>query len=923
MLKYNEREHVAKQIAKAKETKFTKKDAKLLPKLSLFFFDRPRTTAVLCILLFAFGLLSYTTLLKREGFPTIDIPVASISGAYFVNDPQKVDQQVAKPISDTVLKVDGVKSVRSQSFANFYSIFVQFNEGVDATTTTKVIQDNVSSQVSLPTQATVTYSVPKFGATGGSLIPIDVAVSFYGLNQQTTADITTKAEQFAAELKAKNLSLVKNVQVVSPFEEAVNPLTGATAEVQKTFDRFGIRADNTNSFYNSVIIAVEKTNGADLLKFDEQVRDAIADMNKEQAFAGYSSDISASFAPNIEENISELQRELLIALIAVLIIGSIVIAIRASIITVISMVLVILSVIGLLYLLGYTLNVITLFALILSLALIVDDTIIMVEAIDAQRKRQREPRKAVEEATRKISRAMISATSTAALSFLPLVFVTGILGSFIRALPVTIISALVVSLFVALIFIPFFARFLLLRKNTMGEEGVKELAAGIEHRIAVFIAKPMLWAKGSTKRLFSVGSIAVLISFAFIALGGYFATKVAFNIFPPSKDSNDIQVALSYKPGTSLPQAEAIADQSDKIVGETLGKNFKQASYYGTANERNADLQISLLSYNERKERAPELVAQLQKNLDSAINGASVRVSQVDVGPPATAFTVAIVSEDRDKALVLANDIAAYFKTLELTRPSGEKAKVTNVKVADPAQIARVDGKQRVTVSVEFDGTDTSALFVLAQSAIEKQYTAEKIESFGLPASALEFDLGQESENQDSFAVLGLAFPVLLLVIYVLLAIQFRSLLQPIIIFFAIPFSFFGISLSLYLTDNPFSFFAMLGFFALIGLSIKNTILLTDYANQAKRSGKGSIDAMVEALGERFRPLIATSITAVVALIPLSIISPFWQGLAVLIIFGLLSSTFLVITVFPYYYLGAEFLRGRTRHLTRRIFRRA
>lgn len=506
---------------------------------------------------------------------------------------------------------------------------------------------------------------------------------------------------------------------------------------------------------------------------------------------------------------------------------------------------------------------------------------------------------------------MISATSTAALSFLPLVFVTGILGSFIRALPVTIIAALLVSLFVALIFIPFFARFLLLRKSTMGEEGVKEVAAGIEHKIAEFIAKPMLWAKGSTKKLASVGTVAVLIGFIFIGLGGYFATKVAFNIFPPSKDSNDIQVALSFAPGTSLPQAEAIADKSDSIVGETLGANFKQASYFGAADERSANLQVNLISYNDRKERSPEIITQLQENLDSSLSGASAKVGQIDVGPPAQPFTVAIVTDDREKAFVLANDIAIYMQDLELTRTSGKTATVTNVIVANPSQVTRVDGKQRVTVSAEFDGTDTSALFVLAQNALEKQYTAEKLESFGLGADALQFDLGQESENQDSFAVLGIAFPVLLLVIYLVLAIQFRSLLQPILIFFAIPFSFFGISLSLYLTDNPFSFFAMLGFFALIGLSIKNTILLTDYANQAKRAGKGSVDAIVEALGERFRPLIATSLTAVVALIPLSIISPFWQGLAVLIIFGLLSSTFLVITVFPYYYLGAEFVRSK------------
>ena len=886
-------------------------EARLLPKFSLFFFDRPRLTALLFIVIFAFGILSYTTLLKREGFPSISIPVSSVSGAYFVNDPQKVDRDVVKPISDIALTVDGVKTVQAQSFANFFNVFVQFEEGVDAKAATQQIESKVKNDADLPAQAAVTYSVPYFGATGGALIPIDLAISFYGLENQSTADITTKAEEFTSALKAKNLSLVKNVQVVSPFEEAVNPLTGTTAEVQKTFDRFGLRADSANSFYNSVIIAVEKTDGADLIKFDEQVREAIHQINEESSFTGFSSDISASFAPNIEENISELQRELIIALVAVLIVGSIVIAIRASIITVISMILVILTVIGILYLLGYTLNVITLFALILSLALIVDDTIIMVEAIDAQRKKQRDPRKAVDEATRKISRAMISATSTAALSFLPLVFVTGILGSFIRALPVTIIAALLVSLFVALIFIPFFARFLLLRKSTMGEEGVKEVAAGIEHKIAEFIAKPMLWAKGSTKKLASVGTVAVLIGFIFIGLGGYFATKVAFNIFPPSKDSNDIQVALSFAPGTSLPQAEAIADKSDSIVGETLGANFKQASYFGAADERSANLQVNLISYNDRKERSPEIITQLQENLDSSLSGASAKVGQIDVGPPAQPFTVAIVTDDREKAFVLANDIAIYMQDLELTRTSGKTATVTNVIVANPSQVTRVDGKQRVTVSAEFDGTDTSALFVLAQNALEKQYTAEKLESFGLGADALQFDLGQESENQDSFAVLGIAFPVLLLVIYLVLAIQFRSLLQPILIFFAIPFSFFGISLSLYLTDNPFSFFAMLGFFALIGLSIKNTILLTDYANQAKRAGKGSVDAIVEALGERFRPLIATSLTAVVALIPLSIISPFWQGLAVLIIFGLLSSTFLVITVFPYYYLGAEFVRSK------------
>jgi multidrug efflux pump subunit AcrB len=212
-------------------------------------------------------------------------------------------------------------------------------------------------------------------------------------------------------------------------------------------------------------------------------------------------------------------------------------------------------------------------------------------------------------------------------------------------------------------------------------------------------------------------------------------------------------------------------------------------------------------------------------------------------------------------------------------------------------------------VTASFDDDDTTTLVTLAQDAVEKEFTAEKLASYGLPKDVLSYDIGQEEENQESFQTLALAFPLLLLAIYVLLAFQFRSMAQPLLIFMAIPFSLFGITLGLYITDNAFSFFAMLGFFALIGLSLKNTILLTDYANQLRREGVPAVDAAVGALAERFRPLIATSLTAVVSLIPLALASPFWEGLAVVLIFGLLSNTLLVITVFPYYYLGAEFVR--------------
>ncbi len=898
----------AKKQSSAEKVKFTKKDAKLLPKFTMFFFNRPRLTAILWLAVMLFGIASYTTLLKREGFPSINFPIASVNGAYIVNDPAKVDSQIVKPISEVAKNQDGVKSVQGQSFANFYTIFVQYNEDVNATEATKSLEQAVKQQVQLPPQASVNFAVPQFGATGGAIKKVDIALSFYNENgQPDTKVLAAQAEDYANALRAKNLSLVKEVRVDNPFENAFNPATGQAQEVQKTFDRWGIREETNNNFYNSVIISVVGTDGFDVIKLDDQVRGAVNEINKEFP-DGYKADISASFAPDIKGNISELQKVLLEGLIAVLIIGSLVIAIRASLITVVSMITVLGATLAFLFLLGYSLNVITLFAIILSLSLIVDDTIIMVEAIDAQRKRQKDAKKAVEEATKKVSRAMIAATSTAALSFAPLVFVGGILGSFIRTIPITIIAALVISLIVALVFIPLFAKFVLLGKKQMGEENVKEVGAGIEASIARFISRPMLWAKGSTKKLLLVGFTALFIGLGFIVASGFIGRNVIFNIFPPSKDANDLQVNLTFAPGTNIQSAQVVADNANKIIGSTLGENFSTATYYGQADDQAAPLNVKLISYDERKETSKELMAQLKESFNN-FQGAEVSIRQVDAGPPPSPFTVRIESDNRENSFKLANDIAAFLQNKELTRPSGEVAKVTEVSVSNPGAFARQDGVLNVTVTANFDGDDTTTLVTLAKDAVENEFTAAKIESYGLDKSAVIYDFGQEDDNQNSFKTLAIAFPLLLFVIYLLLALQFKSLLQPLLIFMAIPFSLFGITLGLYLTENPFSFFAMLGFFALIGLSIKNTILLTDFANQARRAGMGPVDAAHEALAERFRPLIATSLTAVVSLIPLAITSPFWEGLAIVLIGGLLSSTFLVVTIFPYYYLGAEFLK--------------
>lgn len=886
---------------------------KFLPKLTSFFFQRPRMTFSIWLVLLVFGALCYTTLLRREGFPSIAIPVAIVNGTTADTNPQQLDAQVTQPIAKAALKQSQTSTVQTKTAGNFFSVVVQYKDGTDAKAATTELKRAIAQIETIPETTALNYSVPYFGATGPDTQQIDVAISFYDINgHASTEQLLAKAQQAVKILNNQHVAGAKSFAVKDPFKKVQLP-NGKSISLQQSFDRVGFRQANGYTDAKSVLITVAKANEADVIKLDNAVQQALdASITGSSTFAGYGARISASFAPSIKDNISELQRVLLEGLVIVLIVASLIIAFRASIITVLSMFTVIALTVGFLYVIGYTLNVITLFALILGLSLIVDDTTIMVEAIDAGRRNLKDRTAIVERATRKVSRAMVAATTTAALSFAPFLFVGGVLGSFIRAIPITIIASLIISLLVALIFIPFFSRFTLLTKAQLKTSKHNELAARLESAVARTIARPMLWAQHSRKRLTSLGLTAVTIGLAFLVAGGFLATKVVFNIFPAAKDTNQMVVTLNYPSGTTVEQAQQIAAEADKLTSQVLQGNLLQSSYYGQGNAQTATANLDIISYAKRNVTAAQLTTKLQSAFDTRFSAAQATVNQVDLGPPSAPFTVQINAKDRPAALKAANDVAAYMRGVTLTRISGKKAHFTNIVPPNPQVFTGKGGTVTVDVTASFDGSDTTTLVNLAQTDLKQKFDSSKLKSYGLKAGDLSFDIGQESQNQDSFKSLAFAFPILLVIMYLVLCLEFRSLLQPLLIFMAIPFSIFGVMFGLFVTNNPISFFSMLGFFALIGLSIKNTILLTDFANQSRRAGANPVDAAVAALEERFRPLFATSLIAVLSLVPLAVTSPFWQGLAVVLIFGLISSTLLVVTVFPYYYLGAEFLRTHT-----------
>src|SRR5580765_1838047 len=253
---------------------------RLLAKISLAFFNRPLLTAFLWLVLIVFGALSYTTLLKREGFPSISIPLAVVQGTYFAGDAGTVDSQVAKPITDLALKQAGVSTVQTQSSANFYVITIQYKSSVDAHQATAQLEQQVHRKLHLPTAATAKFSVPYFGVTGGDSKKIDALISLYNPRASAdTAQLLGPTKAAVAYLNAHKPPLVKEVFLRDPYQTATSPLTGQTATLQQSFDRYSNRSDNVSA--PALSIGVVGVDNVDVIKLDQQLHSTLAGLSRQ------------------------------------------------------------------------------------------------------------------------------------------------------------------------------------------------------------------------------------------------------------------------------------------------------------------------------------------------------------------------------------------------------------------------------------------------------------------------------------------------------------------------------------------------------------------------------------------------------------------------------------------------------------------
>jgi multidrug efflux pump subunit AcrB len=883
----------------------------ILQKFGRFFYDQKVFTVLLWTSLVVFGAVSYTSLMKREGFPSVNVALGVVQINSFSESAKQADELFAQPLVELLNQNPDVKSVSATSTQSGSTLVVTF-EG------TEDVQPGLDD----------------LQAKSGSVLPENTAVQSTKLNAgklteegedllisvHTEGASAKELDAFATELAqeiSKSGGSVESARIVNLVQIASNASSGQETESQITFNRFF--SENTNQILPSAIVAVKGVEGVDQLELYDQI-DSIV-QNFDFSSPNVEAEISVNFAEGIREQVDSLQTNLLEGLLVVLVVSFLLISLRASIITALAMATTVAITVGILNLIGYSLNTITLFSLVLCLALIVDDTTIVVEAMDAGLKdKKAKIRQVAISSLGKIARASTTGTLVTILAFAPMLFITGILGEFIRAIPVTIIISLVVSLVVSLIFIPLMMKLSFFgSKETIQKQRKIRIFEKLEHAIASGLSRTVEWSTaGSRVRSVATKLTSVAIGSAFLMAGFYLFSQVGFNIFPNPKDGNDLTVVAQVRDleNSTIEKTEAYADTILQKINDSFPNEVEKISI-SEASPRSFTASVRLIDYGKRDITSVEIADQLNSKLTGNTD-LNVTVAAAGVGPPTSPFVVQLSGEDEEAVRGLAGDMKVFLEDLQLNRLDGTTTDIKEVSISPSVVTRRSEDSSFVEVTAEFTDNDTSTLVLLAQTAIEEEFTPERLASYGLSDSAIRFDLGQEQENQDSFSSMGTAALPLFATMFIVMALLFKSLLQPVLIFTALPFAFFGVALGLFVTDNVISFFSMLGVFALIGISLNNTILLTDYANAAQRRGKSAPDAMAEALQQRLRPLLTTSVTSVLALLPLALNDPFWEGLAFTLIFGLISSTILVLIVFPYYYLIAEALRSFTKDKLRK-----
>ncbi len=1007
---------------------------------------RPVLASVMSIVIVLFGVISFFYLGVRE-YPSVDPPIVTVSTSYVGANADVIESQITEPLEESVNGIAGIRTLTSTSRQGQSTITVEFDLEIDMEAAANDVRDRVSrAQRNLPPDAEPP-TVRKADADASPIVFLNVnsdrrnlleltsiAENIFKEQLQTIPGVSEiriwGSRQYAMRLWMDPLKLAaysvtpldvqqaltrENVELPSGrIEGNTTELTVRTMGRLSTPEEFnnliireqdgrkirfqdigyaelGAQNERTVLKRNGVpmvgVVAIPQP-GSNQLSIAEEFfvrverieRDLPEDINIAVGF---------DTTEYIQDSINEVQQTVFLALsLVILVIFLFLRDIRTTFIPIIVIPIALIGAFFIMYIAGFSINVLTMLAIVLAIGLVVDDAIVVLENIYAKMEKGLPTIEAGILGSKEIFFAVV-ATSLALVSvFMPILFLGGTTGRLFREFGVVIAGAVIISSFVALTLTPMLATKIL--KNGAEKNRFYQMTEP-------FFKKVNDLYRSSLETFMKRRWMAfVILALAAVAIGGLYS--IIPEELAPREDRGQIRMFATAPEGASFEYMDAYVDQMistvQENVPEVVAMNTVTSPGFGAAGSINSAFSFLNIGDASDRDRSQQEIADQLTGLMSELTGAQTFVSQpqsignrrggLPVQYVLQAQTLEQLEEVIPEFLQEANqDPAFVFAEVDLkfNRPELQveidrnRARSLGVSVRDIAETLQLslsgsrfgffimDGKQYwvigqmdrqyrnepidlktiyvrgqdgnllqldnlVTVSERssppqlyrfnrFNSATISAQLAPGYTIGDGIDAMDAIAARVLPESVITDLTGPSRDFSESAASLLFIFVLALVLIYLVLAAQFESFRDPFIILFTVPLAIMGTLVSLWYFDQTLNIFSQIGAIMLIGLIAKNGILIVEFANQRQEQGMSIMDAIMDAASVRFRPILMTSISTILGILPIALAigagSESRSSMGIAVIGGLLIGSFLTLYIIPaiYSYFASEKMKAK------------
>ncbi len=1001
-----------------------------LTRLSL---RRPVSTLLVILALVVFGFSSLTTL-RLELMPDMDMPIMMVMTVYPGADPESVEALVSSEIEGDVASLSGVDSVMSYSQENVSMVLLQYDYSVDtndayldlraaldltATSLPEDCQEPTVIQMDINAMPSIMYSVSTtdgsdaYSLVNDTIVPelravssvADVTVSGgrenyirvlldeealgqYGLSMSQVAQFISTTD-FTIPLG----SLEQGSQSISAISKAENqtvqelrkiPLFTSVGSIVQLSDVAEVdwaqkEAESISRFNgeDTISVSVTKNQTASTLGMVNDVKKVMDRMQKENE--NLMMDVSMDMSESILESVGSVASTLLMGVVLSMVILFIFFGDwKASLIVGSAMPISLLATVIVMAVAGFSLNVITLGALVIAIGMMVDSSIVVLESCFRSKDRMPDFKEAALQGARGVVGSIIASTITTVVVYLPLCLQEGLTGQIFGQLGYTIIFAMLASLISAMTLVPLF--FMLFKPKEK-----KEL------KINGFLDRVRDGYDNVERKLLRHKKLCVL-SAVLLLVASFGLASLMDTVLMPSIDEGMVSISATFRSGTKVSEVDERMQRLENMVAA----HEDVENYTLTIQKGSASISVNLK--DDRKmssqEVADQWIAQTSDIVDAqlTIEVSSQMSAMMSTGASASVTLEATNLDDiKEATAMLQEEVWTIPGVLNVFNTAGETSTQIRVMVdpldamshgMTPVQVAgalysMVSGTEAMKVTsngeeysvfleypegtyddasrlldASISGTPLSEMASLVYT--DSQQTIMKTDekyTLTINASCLSDDASRIQDAMDdmaegmqfantvqiaqnsmdemigkTFSSLGLAIAAAMFLVFLVMAMQFESPKYSLMVMLSIPFSLIGSFGLLFITGEDISMTSLMGILMLVGIVVNNGILYVDGVNEL-RMRMPVEDALVKSGQTRLRPILMTTLTTVISMIPMALGlgsgTEMMSGMAIIIIGGLVASTLLILILMPVFYL---LVYGRSkkerRERRKRFFRR-